>query len=150
MNGSEEKLWKFSAQMMVVMLISLVTWDMMDALGQKRQLEKTPLGKTVERSTQTEFNTINQITVPTNVHCSPRGECYHTSKKCERLKKNAHGCRIAYSETDNEVENLVMDALETIKSLHLARSSILHESMRSSAVVAQAAAHRLIAHKPLR
>ena len=43
-----------------------------------------------------------------------------------------------------------MDALETIKSLHLARSSVLHESMRSSVVVAQAAAHRLIARKPLR
>ena len=51
---------------------------------------------------------------------------------------------------DNEVENIEMDALETIKSLHLARSSVLHESMRSSVVVAQAAAHRLIARKPLR
>ena len=39
---------------------------------------------------------------------------------------------------------------KTIKSLHLARSSVLHESMRSSAVVAQATAHRLIARKPLR
>ena len=38
----------------------------------------------------------------------------------------------------------------TIKSLHLARSSVLHESMRSSVVVAQAAAHRLIARKSLR
>ena len=56
----------------------------------------------------------------------------------------------AYSETDNEVENIVMDALETIKSLHLARSSVVHESMRSSVVVAQAAAHRLIARNPLR
>ena len=43
-----------------------------------------------------------------------------------------------------------MDALETIKSLHLARSSVLHESMRSSVVVAKAAAHRLIAREPLR
>ena len=55
--------------------------------------------------------------------------------------------RVAYSETDNEVENIIMYALETIKSLHLARSSVLHESMRSSVVVAQAAAHRLIARK---
>ena len=37
-----------------------------------------------------------------------------------------------------------------MKSLHLAWSSVLHESMRSSVVVAQAAAHRLIARKPLR
>ena len=39
---------------------------------------------------------------------------------------------------------------KTIKSLHLARSSVLHESMRSSVVVAQAASHRLIDRKPLR
>ena len=57
---------------------------------------------------------------------------------------------IAYSETDNEVENIVMDALKTIKSLHLGRSSVLYESMRSSVVVAQAAAHRLTARKALR
>ena len=49
---------------------------------------------------------------------------------------------IAYSETDNEVENIEMDVVETIKSLHLVRSSVLHESMRSRVVVAQAAAHR--------
>ena len=46
----------------------------------KRQLEATALGKTVERGTQTEF------TVPTNVYCSPGGDCYHTSRKCEGLK----------------------------------------------------------------
>ena len=39
---------------------------------------------------------------------------------------------------------------KTMKSLHLARSSVHHESMRSSVVVAQAAAHRLIARKSLR
>ena len=27
-----------------------------------------------------------QITIPTNVYCSPGGECYHTSRKCEGLK----------------------------------------------------------------
>ena len=61
---------------------------------------------------------------------------------------DARAC-IAYSEADNEVENIVKDALATRKSLHLARSSVLHESMWSSVVVAQAAAHRLIARKPL-
>ena len=50
------------------------------------------------------------------------------------LGRDARVC-IAYSERDNEVENIVMDALETIKSLHLARSSVLHESMRSSVVI---------------
>ena len=55
---------KFSAQVMIVILIALVTWVLMDALRQKRQLEATALGKTVERGTQTEFNPVNQITVP--------------------------------------------------------------------------------------
>ena len=49
MNGSEETLEKFSAQVMVVTLIALVTWVLMDVLRQKRQLEATALGKTVER-----------------------------------------------------------------------------------------------------
>ena len=69
MHGNEETLGKFSAQVMSVMLIALVTWVLMDALRQKRQLEATALGKTVERGTQTEFNPVNQITVPTNVYC---------------------------------------------------------------------------------
>ena len=71
MGGNEETLGKFSAQVMIVILIALVTWVPMDALRQKRQLEATALGKTVERGTQTEFNATNQITVPTNVYCSP-------------------------------------------------------------------------------
>ena len=37
---------------------------------------------------------------------------------------------------------------KTVKSLHLAQSPVLHESLRSSVVVAQAATHRLIARKP--
>ena len=71
---------------MIVMQIALVTWVLMDALRQKRQLEATALGKTVERGTQTECNPVNQITVRTNVYCSPGGECYHTSRKCEGMK----------------------------------------------------------------
>ena len=86
MNGDEETLEKLSAQVMIVILIALVTWVLMDALRQKRQLEAIALGKTFDRGTQTEFNLVNQITVPTNVYCSPRGECYHTSRKCEGLK----------------------------------------------------------------
>ena len=74
MNGNEETLEKFSAHMMIVILIALVTWVLVDALRQKRQLEATPLGKTVKRGTQTEFNPVNQITIPTNVYCSPGGE----------------------------------------------------------------------------
>ena len=45
MSGDEETLGKFSAQVMIVILIALVT------LRQKRQLEATALGKTVERGT---------------------------------------------------------------------------------------------------
>ena len=111
---------------MIVILIALVTWVLMDVLRQKRQLDATALGKTVERGIQSEFNFVNQITVPINVYCSPGGEC----RKCEGLKNvpmellggDVRAC-IAYSETDNDVENIVMDALESIKSLHLAISS---------------------------
>ena len=71
---------------MIVILIAWVSWVLMDALRQKRQLEATALGKTVERGTQTEFNPVNQITVPTKVYCPPGGECYHTSRKWEGLK----------------------------------------------------------------
>ena len=75
MSGNEETLGKFSAQVMSVILIALVTWVLKDVLRQKRQLETTALGKTVERGTQSEFNRVNQITVPTNVYCSQGGEC---------------------------------------------------------------------------
>ena len=67
MNGKEETLGKFSAQVMIVILTALVTWVLMDALRQKRQHEATVLGKTIERGTQTEFNPVNQITLPTTV-----------------------------------------------------------------------------------
>ena len=98
MNGNEETLGKFSAQVMIVILIALGTCFLMDALRQKRQLEAALLGKTVERGTQTEFNPVNQITVPTNVYCSPGSECFHTSRKCEGLK------------------NVPMDAIRTRRS----------------------------------
>ena len=58
MCGNEEALGKFSAQMMIAILVAFVTWVLMDALRQKRQLEATALGKTVERGTQTEFNLV--------------------------------------------------------------------------------------------
>ena len=85
MSGNEETLGKFSAQVMIVILVEFLTcvmwnalrqmrltWVLMDAPRQKRQLEATALGKTVERGTQTEFNPVNQITVPANVYCSRR------------------------------------------------------------------------------
>ena len=80
MSGNEETLGKFSAQVMIVMLIALLTWVLMDVLRQKRQLEVTALGKTVERDTQTEFIPVNQITNPTKVYCCPGSERYHTSR----------------------------------------------------------------------
>ena len=86
MSSDEETLGKFSAQVMIVMLIALVTWVLMDAPRQKRQLEATALGKTVERGTQTESNPVNQITFPTNVYCPPGSECFHMLRNCEGLK----------------------------------------------------------------
>ena len=55
-------------------------------VGPDGSLEATFLGKTVERGARTGFNPVNQIMVPTNVYCSPGGECYHTSRKCEGFK----------------------------------------------------------------
>ena len=86
MRGNEETLVKFSAQVMIVILIALVSCVLMDALRQKRQINGTALGKTVDHGTQTDFNPVNQITIPTNVYCSPGSECYHTSRKCEGLE----------------------------------------------------------------
>ena len=86
MNGSEETLGKCSAHVVFGILVAVVTWVPMDALRQKRQLEATALGKTVERGTQIEFNPANQIMFPTDVYCSPGAECYHTSRNCEGLK----------------------------------------------------------------
>ena len=127
MNGNEETLGKFSAQVMIVMLMALVMWVLLDALRQKRQLEATVLGKTVERGTQTEFNPVNQITVPTSVYCSAGGQCCHTprgsAKGCRAcrwmlLGGDARVC-IAYSKTDNQAENIVKDALENGKVVAL-------------------------------
>ena len=88
MSGNEEALGKFSAQMMIVILVAFVTWVLMDALHQKREREikATALAKTVEQGTQTEFSLVNRIRIPTNVYCSPGGECYHTLRNCEGVK----------------------------------------------------------------
>ena len=45
MNGGEETLGKFSAHVMIVILLALVTWVLMDVLRQMRQLEAPALGK---------------------------------------------------------------------------------------------------------
>ena len=57
-----------------------------------RQLEATALGKTVERGTQTEFNPVNQITIPTNVYCFPGGECRSHVEEVRRVEERADGC----------------------------------------------------------
>ena len=90
-SDNEEAFGKFSAQMMIVILVALVTWVMMVALRQKRQIDATALGRTVERGTQTEFNPVNRITIPTNVYCSPGGECSHV-EEMRRVEERAYGC----------------------------------------------------------
>ena len=92
MSGNEEALGKFSAQMMIVILVAFVTWVMMDALRQKRHIEATALAKTVEQGTQTEFSPVNQIRIPTNVYCSPGGECPSHVEELRRGEERADGC----------------------------------------------------------
>ena len=75
-----------------MILIALVTWVLMDALCQKRQLEATALGKSVERGTQIEFNPVNQITVPTNVYCFLGGEVLSHDEEVRRVEECADGC----------------------------------------------------------
>ena len=143
--------------MMIVMPIALVTWVLTDALRQMRQINTTALAKTVERGTQSEFNLVNQITVPTNVYCSPGGECHHTSRKCEGLKnvpmdaiRRGRSC-VAYSETDNEVENIVKDGLENNEVDCTWPSHLFCMEQCGAALwLPIAAAHRLIARNPLR
>ena len=47
------------------------------------------------------------------------------------------------------MENIVKDALEVTKSTAIGPVTFLRKTMQSSVVVAQAAANRLIARKPL-
>ena len=44
------------------------------------------LAKTVERGTQTEFNSVESLVIPTSAYFSPGDECYHTSREYEALK----------------------------------------------------------------
>ena len=86
MDGDEEEFLNLSAQVMIEVSVAFVTWVMLDALRLMRQINTTALAKTVERGTQSEFNAVDQITIPTNVYCSPEGERYHTSRMCEGLQ----------------------------------------------------------------
>ena len=82
MDGDEEEFWKFSAQVMIAILVAFLTCVMLNALRQMRLFNTAALTRTVARGTQSEFNPV----IPTSVYCSPGGECYHTSRKCERLQ----------------------------------------------------------------
>ena len=84
--ATANEFWTFPAQTMIAILVAFVTWVMMDTLRQMRQINTTAPAKTVESGTQSEFNPVDQITIPTNVYCSPGGECYRTSRKCEGLQ----------------------------------------------------------------
>ena len=82
--------------------------------------------RTVERGIQSEHNPFDSIVIPTNVYCSLLSECYHTSRKCEGLQNvPTNGIRrrlrvcIAYSETDDEMENSMNDELERRESIAL-------------------------------
>ena len=84
MDGDEGEFWTVSAQTVIAILVAFVTCLMWNALRQVR-LFSTAAG-TVERGTQSEFNTVDSIVNPTSVYCSPGGECCHTSRKCEGLQ----------------------------------------------------------------
>ena len=86
MDGDEEEFWTFSAQTMIAILVAFLTCVMWNALRQVRLFNTAPPARTVERGTQSELNPVDSILIPTSVHCSPGGECCHTSRKCEGLQ----------------------------------------------------------------
>ena len=74
-----------SAQVTIAMLVASLTCVIRGALRQARLFDTAlPMG-TVERGIQSEHNPVDTIMVPTSVFCSPGGECYHKSRKCEGL-----------------------------------------------------------------
>ena len=85
MSGDEEEFVKLSAQAMIAILAAFLTRVIWNTLRQNRFSTTAP-GRRVERGTQSEFNPVDQIVIPTSVYCSLGGECYHTSRKCEGLK----------------------------------------------------------------
>ena len=68
----------FSAQVMIATLVAFVTCVIWNALRQVRLFNTTVPVRTVERGTQSELNPVDSLVTPTNVYCSPGGECYHT------------------------------------------------------------------------
>ena len=73
MDGDEEEFWKFSAQVMIAILVAFLTCVMWNALRQVRFKTADP-ARTVERGTQSELNPVDSIEIPTSVYCSPGGE----------------------------------------------------------------------------
>ena len=85
MDGDEEEFWKFSAQVMIAIRVAFLAYVMWNALRQMGFNTADP-ARTVERGAQSELNPVDSIVIPTSVYCSPGGECYHMSRKCEGLQ----------------------------------------------------------------
>ena len=75
MDRDEEEFGTFSAQTMIAILVAFLTCVMWNASRHD-----------VERGNQSDINPVDSIVIPTSVYCSPGGECYHTSRKCEGLQ----------------------------------------------------------------
>ena len=85
MSGDEEEFMKLSAQVMMAILVAFLTRVIWNTLRQNRFSTTAP-ARRVERGTRSKLNPIDEIVIPTSVHCSRRGECCHTSRKCEGRK----------------------------------------------------------------
>ena len=121
-DGDNEEFWTFSAQTMIAILVAFLTCVMWNALRHVRLFKTAAPARTVERGTQSEVNPVDSIVIPTSVYCSP-GRM--------PLGGDVRVC-IAYSETDDEMENIVNDALERRSRLHLARSIFLDHSCNNA------------------
>ena len=85
-DGDEGEFWTFSAQIVMAMLVAFVRCVIWNALRQVRLFNTAAPARTVERGTQIELNPVELIVIQTSVYCSPGGDCYHTSRKCEGLQ----------------------------------------------------------------
>ena len=149
---------------MIAMLAASVTCVLWNASRQVRLFNTAVPARTVERGTQSEHNPVDSIVIPTSICCSPGGQCYHTSGKCEGLKnvpmnafKSRRSCMYCVQRDGRRngeqhercTATTGVDCTWPATSLSITQHVQTHETMRSSVVVAWVAACT-VAREPLR
>ena len=84
--SDEGDIWKLSAQVTIAIPLASLMCMLWGALRTARLINTTLQVRTVERGIQTGHNPVCSVVIPTSVYCSPGGECFDTSRKCEGLQ----------------------------------------------------------------